>query len=597
MTLNKLSVAMGLVFTVSTLSLSGCGGSSDDGSDGVDGKDASSQVVGLERVGRTASQGFDVSAAEIVDYDKHHNRIFVVNADSGRVDVFSDLMSAQPALYGSLDLAQMLVDNAIVSATSEVGAANSISVYGDYAAVAVQANPKTNDGWVVFLNTADLSYARAVQVGALPDMVTFTPDGSKVLVANEGEPNSDYSVDPEGSVSVVSMSDYSVTNIGFTDFNVGGSRNSELPTDKMVLDGFSATTLDNKATVAQSFEPEYISVAADNSKAYVTLQESNAVAVINLNDSSVDKIIGLGFKDHSIPGNELDASQKDGVHIQNWPVMGMYMPDSITSMTYNGKTYLLTANEGDDRQDWLENVTDQAACEAAGYYFDSSDNCVDAFSAKDYYDSDNVTLDSNMTSSDNGGFGDDDELRRLKFSYHTSVVQNGGTDFEKLYAYGARSFTIWDAETGEQVFDSGSDFERLTALRYGDDFNNDNAENAGDDRSDNKGPEPEAITVGQVNGHTYAFIGLERMGGIMVYDVSNPYAPQYVQYINDRDLSVDPDDNSGSTYSVDAGDLGPEGFKFVSASDSGSGKPYLIVGNEVSGTTAIYEVKLTTLSD
>lgn len=597
MTLNKLSVAMGLVFTVSTISLSGCGGSSDDGSDGVNGQDASSQVVGLERVGRTVSQGFDVSAAEIVDYDKQHNRIFVVNADSGRVDVFSDLMSAQPALYGSLDLAQMLVDNAIVSATSEVGAANSISVYGDYAAVAVQANPKTNDGWVIFLNTSDLSYARAVQVGALPDMVTFTTDASKVLVANEGEPNSDYSVDPDGSVSVVSMSDYSVTNIGFTDFNVGGSRNGELPTDKMVLDGFSATASDNKATVAQSFEPEYISVAADNSKAYVTLQESNAVAVINLNDSSVDKIIGLGFKDHSIPGNELDASQKDGVHIQNWPVMGMYMPDSITSMTYNGKTYLLTANEGDDRQDWLENVTDQAACEAAGYYFDSSDNCVDAFSAKDYYDSDNVTLDSNMTSSDNGGFGDDDELRRLKFSYHTSVVQNGGTDFEKLYAYGARSFTIWDAETGEQVFDSGSDFERLTALRYGDEFNNDNAENAGDDRSDNKGPEPEAITVGQVNGHTYAFVGLERMGGIMVYDVSNPYAPQYVQYINDRDLSVDPADNSGSTYSVDAGDLGPEGFKFVSASDSGSGKSYLIVGNEVSGTTAIYEVKLTTLSD
>ncbi|KUJ75884.1 hypothetical protein AVO42_11460 [Thiomicrospira sp. XS5] len=580
-----------------SLFLTGCGGDGHDGSDGVDGKDASSQVVGLERVGRTASQGFDVSAAEIVDYDKQHNRIFVVNADSGRVDVFSDLTSAQPALYGSLDLAQMLVDNAIVSATSEVGAANSISVYGDYAAVAVEANTKTDNGWVIFLNTSDLSYARAVQVGALPDMVTFAPDGSKVLVANEGEPNSDYSVDPDGSVSVVSMSDYSVINIGFTDFNVGGSRNGELPTDKMVLDGFSATTSDNKATVAQSFEPEYISVAADNSKAYVTLQESNAVAVINLNDSSVDKIIGLGFKDHSIPGNELDASQKDGVHIQNWPVMGMYMPDSITSMTYNGKTYLLTANEGDDRQDWLENVTDQAACEAAGYYFDSSDNCVDAFSAKDYYDSDNVTLDSNMTSSDNGGFGDDDELRRLKFSYHTSVVQNGGTDFEKLYAYGARSFTIWDAETGEQVFDSGSDFERLTALRYGDDFNNDNAENSGDDRSDNKGPEPEAITVGQVNGHTYAFIGLERMGGIMVYDVSNPYAPQYVQYINDRDLSIDPDDNSGSTYSVDAGDLGPEGFKFVSASDSGSGKPYLIVGNEVSGTTAIYEVKLTRLSD
>ncbi|WP_319381616.1 choice-of-anchor I domain-containing protein [Thiomicrorhabdus sp.] len=251
------------------------------------------------------------------------------------------------------------------------------------------------------------------------------------------------------------------------------------------------------------------------------------------------------------------------------------------------------------RTGW-ENVTDQASCEASGYYFDSSDNCVDAFSAKDYYDNDNVTLEDqngNLFSAKNGGFGEkDNELYRLKFSYHTSVVKNGGTDFTKLYAYGGRSFSIYNADTGEQVFDSGSDFEVITAKKYGENFNNDNAENAGDDRSDNKGPEPEALTVGKINGHTYAFIGLERMGGIMVYDVSNPNSPKFVEYVNNRDLAIDPDDNKDSDndgikeYSVDAGDLGPEGFKFVSAEHSPNGKPMLIVGNEVSGTTTFYEI-------
>jgi hypothetical protein len=280
-------------------------------------------------------------------------------------------------------------------------------------------------------------------------------------------------------------------------------------------------------------------------------------------------------------------------------------------MSYNGKTFILTANEGDDRQDWLDNVTDEASCVAAGYFFETSDedeahedsdenvvetlNCIDAVSAKDYYDYDAVEdehtfrlVDSegNQFAAANGGFGEDNELRRLKFSYHTTVKMNGGTEFESLYAYGGRSFSIYDAETGAQVFDSGSFFETKTAQLYGEDFNNDNAENTGDDRSDNKGPEPEAIAVGQINGHTYAFIGLERMGGVMVYDVSNPYSPAFVQYINNRDVTVSFDD----TNFADAGDLGPEGFDFVSAEDSPNGKPMLVVGNEVSGTTTYYQI-------
>lgn len=581
--------AMGATMVTGGLLLSGCGGDGKDGQNGKDGVDASSQVIELMRTGRTASRGFDVSAAEIVAYDHAHDHIFVVNAENGKVDVFNNLTAATPTLYQSINLGQMLVDNGKVADAATVGDANSVTVKGDYVAVAVESNPKTDNGWVIFLNTSDLSYAGAVQVGAQPDMVTFTPDGSKVVVANEGEPNNDYSLDPEGSISIISVPAFTVQTAGFTDFNEGGTRHSNLPLEKMIVGDYSATAADHQATVAQSIEPEYVAVSDDSSKAYVTLQENNAVAVVDLATAKVEKILGLGFKDHSIPGNEMDASNKDGVHIQNWDVMGIYMPDSIASMTFNGKTYLLTANEGDDRQDWLDNVTDQAGCEAAGYYYDANDHCIDAFTAKDYYSNDNVTLTSRFTSDENGGFGGNDELRRLKFSYRTTKAKNSGTNFTKIYAYGGRSFSIWDVETGEQVFDSGSFFERLTAQRYGELFNNDNSENDPDGRSDNKGPEPEAITVGKINGHTYAFVGLERMGGIMVYDVSNPYAPKFEQYLNDRDLTVGPSANT------DAGDLGPEGFKFVSAEESGNGKPYLIVGNEVSGTTSVYEIKVTEL--
>ncbi|EMP54374.1 MerR family transcriptional regulator [Marinobacter santoriniensis NKSG1] len=599
MTLDTLYRALGLTLPLTFMTLAGCVTDGEDGDAGLDGVDSSSQTIELTRVGRSASLGFDTSAAEIVAFDPTQEQIFTTSGADEVVNVFyaSDVTAInQPDLR--LSIPDLLVANGKVNTATDLGSVTSVSTNERYAAVVIQANPKTDNGWLVFINLSDLTYAGAVQVGAGPDMVTFTPDGKQALVANEGEPDEGFINDPEGTVSIVDASDFSVTNVGFTDYNEGAARYSELPTTRMIIDGYNASTTSNNPSVAQSFEPEYIAVSDDGLYAYVSLQENNAVAVIDLDGMSVETVYGLGFKDHSIPGNELDASQKDGVNIRNWPVKGMYMPDSVAAMSYNGKTYLLTANEGDDRQDWLDGVTDQASCENAGYFFDAGDGCVDAFSAKDYYSADNVTLDSSRTSALNGGFGDDDELRRLKFSYFTTTRMNGGTDFTTLYAYGARSFSIWDMSTGEQVFDSGSDFERITAARYGENFNNDNAENTGDDRSDNKGPEPEAITVGKINGHTYAFIGLERMGGVMVYDVSNPQSPRFVQYINNREVNpaIQPAGDSTS-YSPDVGDLGPEGFKFVEASHSPSGKPLLIVGNEVSGNTSIYEIATTLLEE
>ena len=578
----NLDVMVMLCLAVLLLALAGCSDDGDDGKDGAAGVDGAGQVLTLQSVGRTESQGFGVSAAEIVAFDSTNQRIFTVNAQSGQIDVFSATDVTAPTLEQSIDLRAMLVTAGMTTSSDLVGAANSVSVHGNLAAVAIEAAPKTDPGWVVFIDVTTLAYVNAVQVGALPDMLTFTPDGSKVVVACEGEPE-DYTVDPEGRVDIIRVSDFFLSTAGFSDFNLGGSRAAELPAGVRIFGQIvdADGQLVRASTVAEDLEPEYVAVSADSSTAYVTLQENNAVAVVDLASGTVSKIFALGFKDHSLPGNELDASDKDDkVNIRNWPIFGMYQPDSLAVYTVNGIDYIVTANEGDSRADWGIAQTD-GSVDFAG---DPLNLNMEEFRVKD------LPLDPAVFP-DAAELQANDQLGRLKVTSKLGYNSESGY-FEELYVFGGRSFSIWNAATGEQVFDSGSVFERLTALKYGINFNNGNDENDPDGRSDAKGPEPEGVTLGTINGHTYAFICLERMGGVFVYDVSNPYAPEYVQYLNNRDLSKDPEVDG-----ADAGDLGPEGMTFVAAADSPTGKPLVIVGNEVSGTTSIYQVDVTLLQN
>jgi hypothetical protein len=298
------------------------------------------------------------------------------------------------------------------------------------------------------------------------------------------------------------------------------------------------------ATVVQDMEPEYITVSADGKTAYVTLQENNAMAIVDIASAKVTAIKPFGYKDHSLAGNGLDASDKDSaVNIKTWPVLGMYLPDAIASYSVAGQTYLITANEGDARADW------------PGYSEESR--------VKD------LALSPALEA-----LKSDAQLGRLTVTKTQGAV-NGV--YEKLYAYGTRSFSIWNAQ-GQQVFDSGDQLEQLTKDLPQAKFNASHSGNAQDDRSDNKGPEPEGVIVAQFGQKHYAFIGLERVGGVVVYDVSNPTRPVYETYINTR---------NGAT-----GDLGPEGMHFVPADKSPNGKPLLVIGNEISGTTAIYQINL-----
>jgi hypothetical protein len=558
-----------LAITGSFIALTGCGDNGSNGVDGVDGASGISQtLIELNVLGSYASGTFDESAAEIIAYDPANQRLFVVNANDATVDVLDINDPALPTLMSTID------------ASAEGGPANSVAVYGNLLAVAIEASVKQDNGKVVFYNTTDLNKVGEVTVGAGPDMMTFTRDGQAVLVANEGEPSDDYTNDPEGSVSVIDLSNgvasATVTTAGFTAFNA----------DQAALETQGLRVFGPGATLAQDMEPEYIAVSIDNQTAWVALQENNAVAELDIAAGEITAILPLGFKDHSIIGNELDASNDDsGINIRNWPVKGMYNPDSMTSYGYNGKTYYLTANEGDSRD--YDGFSEE---------FRIADLTLDgtAFpNAAELQEDANLGRLKVTSTLGNGGTCDPSDpanVTLINGEYDTTYVENTCV-YEEIYTYGARSFSIWSSD-GQRVFDSGSEFERITASLIPDNFNGQNDENSFDNRSDDKGPEPEAITTGQINGQTFAFIGLERAGGIMVYNVTNPQNPEFVQYINNRDFSVSQADLENGM----AGDLGPEGMAFIPAGQSPNSKPMLAVGNEVSGTTTLYGIDVIELT-
>lgn len=521
------------------------------GADGQDGDDGVTSIT-LQFLGRYESGIFDESAAEIVSYDAATQQVFQVNADSGQVDVLDISAPSLPQLAGSIDVAAEVAAN--TSITTVLGSVNSVNVRGGLVAVAIAAAADDERGVAAFFQASDQSFLGGVEVGFLPDSIAISPDGSLAVTADEGQPLEDYSVDPEGSISVIDLSGgaaaATVTELGFTDFNVGGTRAAELPPGVRIFGPGS--------TRAQDLEPEYVAISADSSTAFVTLQENNAVAVVDLTTPAIAGIADLGVKNHAIIGNELDASDRDvGINIQSWPVWGFYMPDTIATYEFQGETILVTANEGDTR-------------DYAGFSEEARMG--------------NLTLDPTAFP-DAATLQDDANLGRLLTSTSSGDTDGDG-DFDVLYSIGARSFSTWDS-SGNLLFDSGNDFEVITANRLGLDFNSDNDENgSGDSRSDAKGPEPEALAVANIGGAYFAFIGLERVSGIMVYNISNPQSPRFVEFAIDRDFSV-PNANI-----LTAGDLGPESIVFIPAADSPNGSDLLVIGNEVSGTTSLYQINV-----
>ena len=622
-------LALGAGAVLASTLLAGCGGDSNNNDGGATPPESepTPSSLKLSFLGRHSSGQFDQSAAEIPAYHAGSQRLFVVNANKGALDIMSLADPANPTLEDTLLTGD-------ISAGSEV---NSVAVQGDLVAVAVQAGTKTDTGFLALYDANTLERISFVPVGALPDMVAFTPDGQYVLTANEGEPNDDYSVDPEGSISVIDISDPTDPQEDRAEFTAFNSQKAELLAAGVRIYG-------PNASVAEDLEPEYIAVSADSSTAWVTLQENNALAKLDIASASVTDILPLGEKDLGQDGNGIDASDKDdAINIRTYPgVVGLYQPDAIYAYETDGKTWLVTANEGDSRA-WGEDNDAYWGTEGETCAGDPSQGFVEEFRVKHLVNAkgfDRRCGDDlppqlrelaagallnpatfgycGATAGDPGECREDEVLGRLNITWTEGYRKHENGDpmlftadgvqddtngdrlmYDKLYSYGTRSFSIW-SEDGELVFDSGDAIEQFLAgdecmlgtqrtIPCRDYFNSGHDE--GDDfdsRSDAKGPEPEGLTLGHLGDKTFLFLGLERMGGVLVYDVTDPTAPVRVDYLNTRDDWATEDTES---VLAAAGDLGPEGLVFIPAKDAPGDKPLLVVGFEVSGTTTVYTVE------
>jgi len=464
--------------------------------------------------------------SEIVSYDTVNNRLWVAGTDANQANVGQ----------GGIDILNLDGTLAQSFSTQALGGINSVAVKNGQAAIAITAPVKTNAGLVQLYNASTFAKLADVTVGANPDAVIYTPDGSRLLVANEAEPSS-YLIgptgDPVGSVSIINTTTYGVQTAGFEGFN---AQAAALKASGVRLTG-------PNATVAQDLEPEYIAVSADGTKAYATLQEANSVAIIDIASATVTGIKALGLKDHSLPGNGLDVSDRDGSgnavlngNIQNWNVKGMYMPDGIANFTNNGNQFYVTANEGDSRADW-PGGNDEVR--VGGAVIDSALNATLIAAHGADWQTNN------------------DKLNRLTVS--TSGDTDGDGDLDQLQVFGARSFSILD-ENGNRVFDSGDQLEQIIKASYPSLWD--------DTRSDNKGPEPEGAVVGKVNGRDLLFLGLERSNATMVWDLTNLNDIKFLDML------------------FTTGDVGPEGLSFFTNKDGS----FLAVSNEVSETTSLYRV-------
>ncbi len=542
-------------------------------------KTRADQLLKMSLIGRYSSGHFDRGASEIVAYHVGSKRIFVVNSEDKRVDILDAGRLTSHEMTNPLSTTNLKkigdIDIRMADKHKKLGAANSLAIHNDLLAVAVEAadelgNKKQGRGIVAFFDIKqNPHFIKSIEVGCLPDMVTFSPDGGKVLVANEGEPNNQYNVDPAGSLSLIEIRNGRPVSPAIE----MGFENSPMVGDVRIYGP--------SKEIGPNLEPEYIAVSKDSQRAYVSLQENNALALVDLTVPVISRIVGLGVKDYGAAGNELDVSDKDDrIDLASYPgLCGLYQPDSIAVYSFHHQDYLVSANEGDARDYWFDAASRSQCKQLGGHEFDEENGCL-AYSEETRV----AKLKLNSGHPALKLARDKTSLGRLKTTTEGGDI-NGDGKKEKIYTYGGRSFSIWN-QTGQLVFDSMADFEKITAGRLGENFNSNNTENGGESRSDDKGPEPEALAVGEVNGRMLAFIGLERTGGIMMYDITSPFAPQFLQYTNNRNFKISIEDNLAQ-----AGDLAPEGFHFVPAEKSPTAHALLIVGNEVSGSTSVYEVR------
>lgn len=482
----------------------------------------------------------------VVAYDPGTNKIFS-NNEIGIVEMHDFGDGTNLSLIGSINLTGVFPTTLRVSGVAIDPAGRGFGV-----ATVIPANNDTTLGKLVFFDTDTGALLNELDVGFSPDMVTFNSDGSKIITANEGEPGA--VLDPAGSISVVDVGGVSLAEIP-TLTNAGNVSTYDFTAANLApgvsLDGVRVD-LANAATPHLDIEPEYVSVLGD--QAFVSLQENNAIGVFDLTSNKWTAIHNLGTIEQTI-----DASDEDGPLIDD-RIHGMPQPDGNAAYSVGGTRYFVTAHEGDSRGVHEMRFEKQGI---EGWPFIDADILAELGARPEY-----------------AGFPqpvdvtDEEFLGRLKISSIDGDTDGDG-DIDVPTMFGTRSFSIWDAETGALVYDSGSDFETITLAEVPELFNSKGKPGKVDNRSDDKGPEPESFVLGVIGDETFGFIGLERTGGVMMYDITDPHNVSFVDYLN--------------TY-YDTGSISPEGMYFISSDSSPDGGSYLLVAYEKTGSIEVFQV-------
>ncbi len=480
---------------------------------------AQAKIFQLGNTIQFVSRISNIEDAEITAYMPLYHKLFAVGGNSS-ITVIDLMVVEKPRIIEKRKLS---------------GKASSVTVFDDLVAVSLISEPHTQNGQVNLYRYNDsLILLKSYSVCPEPDMLTFTPNGAALLVACEGSPSDDGKIDPEGAVALIEISE--------EEKPVSILKFDHLDSIALIKNGVRKT---GPSSFFQNLEPEYITVDPSSKIAWVCLQENNAIGVIDLKLKKITNVFGLGALDHSILGQGLDFKKDQQIMIENAPILGLRQPDGIAVFSENGKHYILTANEGASRD--------------YSYYSDETD--ILSLFQKGLLNPD-IFNSSWLTA-----------LQKHTFSV-MEPCSNGPCNH--VYAFGSRSMSVFDGKTGHLLFDSGDQIEKAV-VQVAPSFFNWNSKkekNKIDARSEDKGPQPETVTIGEFNGRKLAFLGLERMTGIIVWDLKNPEKPAIIDYY------------------LDPKDRGPEGILFISAQKSPFSRvPLLIVGYEYSQSIVIYSIQ------
>ena len=483
--------------------------------------------------------------AEVVAYDRTTGSLYIQNTNENRIEIVAIGADGAMTKSGEIRLAGL----------DQYGSVNSVAVSNGLVAVAYANAAGDQPGRVAFFDRAG-TLLNSVAVGIGPDQIVFTADGTKLLVANEGEQFTN-ALNPVGSVSILDLSG------GAAAASVSATVGFEaLDGSEAALRAKGLAITAGKAASAD-IEPEYITLSPDNRYAFVTLQEVNGLAVIDLANPGTAPVAiqPLGSVNHALPGNEFDASDRDGpggtasIRIATTPagtpIYGLLQPDAAASFSVNGVNYVITANEGDQR------------------VIGGADDGADVARLSSIANS-RLTPELQLLKADPA-------YARLNVLLRTGDTDNDSV-IDQLHTLGGRGISIFRQEADNsltKVRETGGEFEKIFASLNPARFNNDQVvANTPDDRSDNKGPEPEGVTIGTIDGRIYAFVGLERQSGVVVYDVTDPAAASYVSYV--------------PPLAGVSADLGPEVLTFIAADRNPTGTPLLVTANEAGGGATLY---------